>query len=132
MDFELELGWKSYSTNGSCRSRVNQNLLDIHGSDILHCVPGSFLILCQLFKVTLSILATLVAMRCFLPAVVMFSKPSLPIGVFQSIVRMLKGLIPKQTRFPRILGGLVLSATVVSPVCCITFWEEMDKEKEWM
>lgn len=56
-------------------------------------------------------------------AVVMLSKPSLPIGIFHSIIRMLKGLIPKKTRFPCILGGLVLSATIVSPICCIAFGE---------
>lgn len=71
----------------------------------------------------------LVAMRYFLPAVVMLSKPSLPIGIFQSIIRMFKGLIPKKTRFPCILGGLVLSATIVSPIRCITFWEEMEKRE---
>lgn len=69
-------------------------------------------------------------MRYSLPAVVMLSKPSLPVGIFQSIIWMLKGLIPKKTRFPCVLGGLVLSATIVSSICCITFWEEMEMEKE--
>lgn len=62
----------------------------------------------------------------------MLSKPSLPIGIFHSIIGMLKGLIPKKTRLPCILGGLVLSATIVSPIGCVAFWEEREMEKERM
>jgi len=60
----------------------------------------------------------------------MLTEPSFPIGVFQSIIRVLEGLIPKETRLPCVLGGLVLSATVISPICCVTFWEEMEMERE--
>lgn len=30
------------------------------------------------------------------------------------------------------LGGLVLSATIVSPICCVAFWEEREMEKKRM
>lgn len=54
------------------------------------------------------------------PAVVVASKTSFFIGIFECVVRVLKSLIPEQTGFTIMQAGLVLEPSVVLTVGSIT------------
>lgn len=54
------------------------------------------------------------------PAVVVTSQTTLSIGVFEGVVRVLKGLVPEEAGFATMQAGLVLEPPVVLPVSGVT------------
>lgn len=54
-------------------------------------------------------------------AVVMLTQAPLPVGVFQSVVRMLESLVPEQTWLPVLWCRPVLRSSVICTVGCETF-----------
>lgn len=57
------------------------------------------------------------------PAVVVASQTTLPVGIFQGVVRVLEGLVPEQAGFSTQVG-LVLESPVVLPVSGVTLWKD--------
>jgi len=52
------------------------------------------------------------------------AKTSFPIGIFESVVRVLEGLIPEEAGFTAMQAGLVLEAPVVLSVGSVTLWKK--------
>lgn len=50
------------------------------------------------------------------PAVVVTSQPTLSVGIFEGVVRVLEGLVPEEAGFTSMQAGLVLESPVVLPI----------------
>lgn len=56
------------------------------------------------------------------PAVVVTSQPTLSVGIFEGVVRVLEGLVPEEAGFTSMQAGLVLESPVVLPIGGVALW----------
>lgn len=64
------------------------------------------------------------------PAEVVTSQPTLPVGIFEGVVRVLEGLVPEQAVLSTVQAGLVLEAPVVLAVSGVTLCKTRNETQE--